>query len=94
MADTTFVSGVTVSAANWFQDVNDYLYDAAPKWCGTAGGTADAITLTTVATNLATTAYAAGQSFMYKSGASVNTGAMTVAVDGLATKAIQKPKDK
>ena len=88
--DTTFVSSVTVSSAPWFQDINDHIYRSAPKWCGTAGGTADAITVSAVSTNLAITAYLAGQSYMYKSGASVNTTAMTVAVDGLATKAIQK----
>lgn len=58
------------------------------NWCGTAGGTADAITLTPAP---AVTAYAAGQSFIYKSGASPNTTAMTVVVSGLASpKAIQK----
>lgn len=60
--------------------------DGGMWWAGTAGGTADAITLIL---NPAIPAYAAGQSFTYKSGGSPNTGAMTVAVSGLTTKAIQ-----
>lgn len=56
-------------------------------WAGAAGGTADAITLTLTP---APTAYAAGQSFTYKSGASANTGAMTANINGLGAKAIQK----
>ena len=55
-------------------------------WCGTAGGTADAITLTP---SPAIAAYAAGQRFVWIAGASPNTGAMTVAVSGLTTKAAQ-----
>lgn len=61
--------------------------DGSFTWAGTAGGTANAITLTL---SPSISAYAAGQSFTYKSGASANTGAMTVAVSGLTTKAIQK----
>ncbi|SEO77381.1 hypothetical protein [Nitrosovibrio sp. Nv6] len=61
--------------------------DSSLTWAGTAGGTANAITLTL---SPSITAYAAGQSFTYKSGASANTGAMTAAISGLATKAIQK----
>jgi len=56
-------------------------------WCGTAGGTADAITLTPTPS---ITAYAAGQRFAWIAGASPNTGAATVAISGLATKAIQR----
>lgn len=61
--------------------------DSSLTWGGTVGGTADAITVTLAPP---ITVYAAGQSFTYKSGAGANTGAMTVAVSGLATKAIQK----
>lgn len=63
------------------------LQDNTASWCGTAAGTADAITLTPAP---AIAAYVAGMSFVYKSGAAVNTVAMTVAISGLATKAIQK----
>jgi hypothetical protein len=61
--------------------------DSAFTWAGTAGGTADAITLTLTP---AISAYAAGQSFTYKSSASANTGAMTVNINGVGAKAIQK----
>ncbi len=54
-------------------------------WCGTAGGTADAITLSP---SPAITAYAAGQRFVWYAGASPNTGAMTVAISGLAAKTV------
>lgn len=55
-------------------------------WCGTASGTADAITLSP---SPAITAYAAGQCFRWISSASPNTGAMTIAVSGLTAKAAQ-----
>ncbi len=56
------------------------------KWCGTAGGTADALTLTPAP---AVTAYAAGQAFRFIAGGSNNTDAATIAVSGLTTKAVQ-----
>jgi hypothetical protein len=56
-------------------------------WCGTAGGTANALTLTPA---VAITAYAAGQAFRFKSGASVNTGAATVNISGVGAIAIQR----
>ena len=55
-------------------------------WCGTAGGSADAITLSP---SPAITAYAAGQRFVWMAGSSANTGAATVAISGLATIALQ-----
>jgi hypothetical protein len=55
-------------------------------WCGTAGGTADAITL---APSPAITAYAAGQRFVWMASSSVNTGATTVAISGLGAIALQ-----
>jgi len=55
-------------------------------WCGTAGGTADAITLTPTP---AISAYAAGQRFVWIASASPNTGAATVNISGLGTKALQ-----
>src|SRR3990167_1527135 len=51
----------------------------------TVGGTGDAITLTP---SPAITAYVAGQTFVFKAGAT-NTTAVTVAVSGLATRAVQ-----
>lgn len=62
------------------------IQDQAFTWCGTAGGTANALTLTP---SPAITAYTAGQAFDFKSGTSANTAAVTVAVSGLSTKAVQ-----
>jgi hypothetical protein len=58
----------------------------AMVWCGTAGGSANAITL---APTPAITAYAAGQRFVWKASGSVNTGATTVAISGLGAIALQ-----
>lgn len=55
-------------------------------WCGTAGGTADALTLSPAPV---ITAYAAGQRFVFIGGAAANTGATTVAVSGLVSKVIE-----
>jgi hypothetical protein len=60
--------------------------DGSLTWCGTAGGTADALTLTP---SPAITAYAAGQKFRFIAGADPNTGAATVAISGLAAQDIQ-----
>jgi hypothetical protein len=60
--------------------------DGAGIWCGTAGGTANALTLTPTP---AITTYAAGQVFRFTAGASPNSGATTVAVSGLTAIAIQ-----
>ncbi|MCA3704245.1 MAG: hypothetical protein INF12_14580 [Methylobacterium sp.] len=70
---------------------NDYaalgqVQDGAGIWCGTAGGTANALTLTPTP---AITAYAAGQVFRFTAGASPNSGATTVAVSGLTATAVQ-----
>jgi hypothetical protein len=60
--------------------------DGTYHWCGTAGGTANAITLTP---SPAITAYVAGQRFNFTAGASPNSAATTIAVSGLTTKAAQ-----
>jgi hypothetical protein len=62
------------------------IQDQSFVWCGTAGGTANALTL---APSPSITAYAAGQSFVFKAGANANTGATTVAISGLTTIAVQ-----
>jgi hypothetical protein len=54
--------------------------------CGTAGGTANALTLSP---SPAITAYVAGQVFRFKAGASPSSSAATVAVSGLTATAIQ-----
>jgi hypothetical protein len=57
-------------------------------WCGVAGGSANAITLTPTP---AITAYKAGRTFYFKTGAAANTTAVTVQISGLASpRAIQK----
>jgi len=61
--------------------------DGSTQWCGTAGGTADALTLTP---SPAITAYAAGQRFVFKSGASANTGAATINVSSVGAITLQK----
>lgn len=60
--------------------------DVTGIWCGTAGGTANALTLTPATPILA---YEAGMSFIAMSSASANTGATTVAISGLGTIAVQ-----
>lgn len=55
-------------------------------WAGTAGGSANAITITP---SPAITAYAVGQCFRFLS-AFANTSSVTIAVSGLTTKAITK----
>lgn len=55
-------------------------------WCGTAGGTKNALTLTP---SPAITAYAAGQCFRFISGATASDDAVTIAVSGLAPQTAQ-----
>lgn len=57
-----------------------------PTWCGVAGGTANALTLTPTP---AITVYAAGMKFIFKTGAAANTTPVTIAISGLATFAAQ-----
>ena len=62
------------------------LFQIRGGWCGTAGGTADAIVLTP---SSVLAAYAAGQQFSWISNGP-NTGAVTVAISGLAPVALVK----
>jgi hypothetical protein len=59
--------------------------DGSFIWCGTAGGTANALTLTPTP---AITAYASGQSFVFEA-ATASSSTVTVAVSGLAAKAVE-----
>lgn len=59
--------------------------DGTFTWCGTAGGTANALTLSPY---LSIPAYAAGQRFLFTASAA-NTDAVTVAVSGLSATPIQ-----
>jgi len=80
-------TGVATGAAlTDYADVKS-VQNAAYVWAGTAGGTADAITLTP---SPAITAYVTGQHFFFQAGAANNTGAATLAISGLAAKAIEK----
>lgn len=56
------------------------------RWAGTATGTANALILTPAT---AVTVLSAGLTVVFKSSASANTGATTIAVSGLATTAAQ-----
>lgn len=61
--------------------------DSAYTWAGTSGGTADA---QTISVTPAITAYAAGQVFRFTAGSGLtNTGAMTLAVNGLTAKSVK-----
>jgi hypothetical protein len=79
-------TGVGNAVARTDYAATGQVQDNSFTWCGTAGGTANALTLTP---SPAITAYAAGQEFQFRSGAGANTGATTVAVSGLTAQALQ-----
>lgn len=79
-------TGVGNATARNHYAVAGQIQDQSYIWCGTAAGTANALT---VSPTPAITAYAAGQSFVFKAGASPNSAATTLAISGLATIAIQ-----
>ena len=60
--------------------------DSSFTWAGTAGGTADAITLTLTP---AITSYTTGQRFAFISGSANTTTTPTIAVNGLAAKTVK-----
>lgn len=60
--------------------------DGSFTWCGVATGTNNALALSP---SPAITAYATGQRFRFKAGASASDNAVTIAVSGLAAKAGQ-----
>lgn len=62
------------------------IQDSAFIWCGTAGGTKNAIELTP---SPAITAYAAGQRFRFIAGGTSSDDAVTISISSLATKAGQ-----
>lgn len=68
------------NARNTYTSAAD-VQDGNVTWCGVAGGTANAITLTPVP---AITQLKDGQRFEAKLGAAANSGAVTVAISGLA----------
>jgi hypothetical protein len=82
-------TGLTVGSASTDSATLGQVQASAYVFCGTMGGAADAGTL---APTPAITAYAAGQRFFWKASTSSNTGAMTVAISGLSTIAMQSDR--
>ena len=88
MANKKF-TGLAVGSASTDSATLGQVQASAYIWCGTMAGGADAGTL---APTPAITAYAAGQRFFWKASTNANTGAMTVAISGLSTIAMQKDR--
>jgi len=81
---TASQTGVSGNSASSFPIISQ-IQNNSTRWCGAAGGTANALTLTTTP---AIAAYSGGQEFIFQASAT-NTAATTVAVSGLSTIAIQ-----
>lgn len=79
-------TNVAVASARTDYARTSQVQDSAFIWCGTAGGTKNALTLTP---SPAITAYATGQEFIFKAGATASDDAVTIAISGLTTKAGQ-----
>lgn len=77
--------GVAAAVATAFP-IASQIQNNAFNWCGTATGTNNALALTPA---IAAASYSAGQTFIFKAGATSNSGATTVAVSGLTTLAVQ-----
>lgn len=75
----------TASARDMYGQVGQ-IQDGGYIWGGSSGGTANALTISVTP---AITAYLAGQTFRFRSSLA-NTGAATLAVNGLAAQAITK----
>ena len=88
MANKKF-TGLAVGSASTDSATLGQVQASAYIWCGTMAGGADAGTLSPTP---AITAYAAGQRFFWKASTNANTGAMTVAISGLSTIAMQKDR--
>ena len=83
------ITGLAVGAAATDSANLGQIQANAYAYCGTMGGGADAGTLSPTP---AITAYAVGQKFFWKASTSANTGAMTVAISGLTTIAVQNDR--
>ena len=88
MANKKF-TGLAVGSASTDSATLGQVQASAYVFCGTMGGAADAGTL---APTPAITAYAVGQRFFWKASTNANTGAMTVAISGLSTIAMQSDR--
>jgi hypothetical protein len=87
-ADYVTALGHTASTTRALYPTTGQVQDGGFLWGGTAGGTADALTITL---NPAITAYAAGMRFRFVLGASANTGSgVTLAVNGLTAQTIRR----
>ncbi len=79
-------TGVGNAAARDDYAAAGQVQDSALVWGGTAGGTANALTLTL---SPAITAYATGQRFAFKAGASPSSAAATMNINSVGTAAIE-----
>lgn len=79
-------TGVGNASARTHYAATGQVQDGAFTWCGTATGTANALTITP---SPAIADYAAGQKFRFIAGASPSTSTVTAAVSGLVAKAVQ-----
>lgn len=79
-------TGVGNASARTDYPATGQVQDGAFLYGGTAGGTANALTISLTP---AVTALVAGMEFIFKASASANTGAATIAVNGIAAVALQ-----
>jgi hypothetical protein len=87
-ADYVTALAHTASTTRALYPTTGQVQDGGFLWGGTAGGTADALTITLTP---AITAYAAGQRFRFILGASQNTGSgVTLAVNGLTPQTVKR----
>jgi hypothetical protein len=88
LADYVTALGHTASTTRALYPTTGQVQDGGFLWGGTAGGTADALTITL---SPAITAYAAGMRFRFILSASANTGSgVTLAVNGLTAHTIRR----
>lgn len=83
---TKKLTGMGVGNANTDSITLGQAQDQGYLWGGTAGGTANALT---IAINPAVTAFAAGQSFIFKASSTANTAAATITTNSLTPIAVQ-----
>jgi hypothetical protein len=84
-AFTAVQTGVAGNTAGSFPIISQ-IQNNSTTWCGSSGGTANALTLTP---SPAIAAYVAGQEFTFLASAT-NTGAATIAISGLSTLTLQE----
>ena len=87
LSDIEAALSATAATTRALNPTAGQVQDDAFSWCGTAGGTADVLTLTPTP---AITAYATGGRFAFLTGASANTTAPTISVSGLGAKTLKR----